>query len=202
MIKIFMFVAFILTTYFIVKQLNSDKSYKENDVNNFSHNLPRRRFKDLVDEFGDPYFIVNKEGGMVLWRKPEFFQEIILRDESIEHTQPKSHCDYLYTTVKVYIHDYLIETIEKISDSISYDRLKKELTARCHFMGANVATLQLVMEVVSNPTLVDNLKKEYKNRIMSSMDKPHYIKMKKSLQIMVENNRATYYEMFPNENCV
>ena len=170
-------------------------------VSAFKHKLPKQRYTDLVEELGEPYFVVNKPGGLALWTNLGFYQEIILRDESIKHTKPKPHCDFLYSTVKVYISEDVIDSIEDISESITYDRLKKELTARCHFMGANVATLQLAMEITINPGLVDNLKNEYESRIFASMKKENYNRMKKSLEMMVRNNQTTYHNIFPDINC-
>lgn len=194
--RLFIIILAIAVVYFLFYQKPSPVGVSE-----FGHCVPKQKYNELIEELGEPYFIVNKPGGLVLWSKPDFFQEIILRDESIEHSHPTKHCDFIYITVKVYIPDDTIDVIETISDSIVYDRLKKELTARCNSLETIVATLQLAMEVTYNPLLADTLKEEYTARILACKEKGNYNRMKKSLEIMVKNNQSTYHNIFPNINC-
>jgi len=111
--------------------------------------LPKSTYKELLSELGPPTFLETGIGGYAIWVKPKgtIFEKIEIKDESIYHEKPKPHCDYLYATVKFPISRNLWSQIQYLTDSISYDNLKQEITARCHFMGANLATLYLAIQI-------------------------------------------------------
>ena len=103
---------------------------------------PKKNFRDFVQQFGKPTFVANVPNGMVLWKTRGLFVEHILRDEQIKHcAPPKSHNDYFYSTIKLYIPPNLLTTVLAISSSIHYDSLKHHLTARCDNFNANTNSL-------------------------------------------------------------
>lgn len=112
----------------------------------WKNNKPIQRYRDLVDEFGNPN-ILNKS--MAIWNKDVGpYNEIILKDEEIPHCCPKPHYDFLYSSISVKMNPLQKLVILAISKSVWYDELKQELWARCHFMGANVATLVLATRIL------------------------------------------------------
>ena len=171
-------------------------------VSYFYHVLPKERYPDVVNEFGKPDFIINDKGGMAIWKNKDFFEEIVLKDESIEHKKPAPHCDFLYSTVNVYIPDELIPKVLRLSRSVNYDNLKKELTARCHFMGANVATLYLAMQIVNDYESEESPKSKYGKTIASTMNKETYKELYDELGQMVRDNQNKYKDNMPNRECV
>jgi hypothetical protein len=172
-----------------------------NSISAFEHNLPKERYPDLLKEFGSPTYTVNRKCGVAIWKQPQFFEKIMLKDESIEHKSPKPHCDFLYSTIKVHIEDNQFVNLLMLSESVTYDRLKKELTARCHFMGANVATLLLCMMIAENPGNRTNYYRMYGDMIMKSTDSQQYKIMKKELEQRVLENQKMWAGMFPNTSC-
>ena len=107
---------------------------------------PIQRYMDLIDEFGNPN-ILNKS--MAIWNKDVApYNEIILKDEEIPHCCPEPHYDFLYSSISVKMNPLQKLVILAISKSVWYDELKQELWARCHFMGANVATLVLATRIL------------------------------------------------------
>lgn len=174
---------------------------RKSDISNFKHVLPKKRYLDIVKEFGRPDLLINKSGGLALWKNKDYFTKIILKDESIEHPKPKPHCDFLYATINVYIPQGALCEILGLSQSIYYDSLKRELTARCHFMGANVATLYLAMKMLVDPDNIETYKTQYGPTIMSTMKKENYTKMYSELKKMVDINKKMYKDKMPNRNC-
>jgi hypothetical protein len=172
-----------------------------NSVNNFIKEAPRKRYIDVVKEFGEPDYIVNKPGGIAIWNKRNFFEQIVLKDESIEHLVPKPHCDFLYASIRVYIPENIIPLIIPLSKSIYYDKLKSELTARCHFMGADVATLYLAMMIINDPMNAEMYYKLYGPTIMNSADPIHYQELYRQLEMLTKQNQKMYQDNMPNENC-
>lgn len=170
-------------------------------VSNFKFDGPKAEFSKVVKEFGEPSYVANVPGGVALWKGPDFFTEIFMIDESILHTLPKFHCDYLYATINVYIPDDILCTVLKLSQSIYYDQLKKELTARCHFMGANVATLYLALMIVNDQSNASKYLTAYGPTIMSTMNEDTYIQLKGELKKLVLENQQKYAKMMPDRNC-
>ena len=78
------------------------------------------------------------------------FEEIIIRDEDIHHCKPFKYTDFLYSKIRFDIHqiseEHFVKAL-KVSGSISYDPLKKEIRARCDSEAANIATLYLAIAV-------------------------------------------------------
>jgi hypothetical protein len=116
--------------------------------------------------------------------------------------EPYSHCDFLYASIRVHIPDELLPTILSISKSIMYDRLKKELTVRCHFMGAIVATMWLVMTLVNNPDKINVIAKEFKNAVVASGQSHNYKKMHSELRKMIQDNQYRYANELAKRECV
>lgn len=174
---------------------------KQRSVSRFVHLLPKERYDDLVKEFGEPSILVNEAGGLAIWYHPAFYTQIVLKDESIEHDKPKPHCDFLYATVNVVVPFELVPLLLQISDSINYDNLKKELTARCHFMGANVATLWLAMRTLQDPANAAEYRSSYGPTIMATMDPAVYRQMVQELAQMVQQNQQANANQMPNRNC-
>lgn len=163
-------------------------------------------YNDLyaIHAYGPPDYMLNDKDGFFCWKNVEegIFKKIELKDELIEHKEPEPHCDFLYLTVNIYIPEDQICNILKLSKSIIYDNLKKELTVRCGSMEAIIATLHLVLEILNNPGR-GNLTSEYGNEIKKVKgDKNTYIKYKQEVIKMIKENQNIYKDQMPNENCI
>ncbi len=145
-----------------------------NGINQFAKRLPKERYPDLVAEFGEPDDYAK---GIIYWyNKKGLYNSIILKDEEILHCKPAKHYDFLYSTISVYLPRDVVCEVIKISKSIYYDQLKRELTVRCHFTGANIATIYIALKVATGEFTVSSVKalSSYKKIIMATMDNPEY----------------------------
>lgn len=190
-----------VSVYFENAEMFTSFPFKKNPYNvyKFKHKMPKKRYSDVVDEFGAPDFVQNKPGGVAIWKQPDFFERIMLLDESIKHKSPKPHCDFLYSTVKVHIPFDMLEDVLKLSKSVKYDQLKGELTVRCHTMKANIPTINLVMKIVNGE---DNVHDEYGPLIMKTMnDKKFYTDLYLKTKNLVKQNQIKYEDTFHTEDC-
>jgi hypothetical protein len=142
---------------------------------------PVDRFKEVVAEFGPPDFLNPNPKGMAWWdedtlkKRGKIWQSIMLIDEALVHDSPEPHYDFLYTFYKHGIPKNKVCDVIGISDSITYDKLKHELMARCHFLGANIATLTLAVKVSNGEMSLEQAKANYGPYIMSTATgKPGY----------------------------
>ncbi len=136
---------------------------------------PVTRLKDVINEFGQPDFLDPHPKGMAVWteetlkQRGKIWQSILLIDEAWIHNSPEPHYDFLYTCYRHEVPKNKLCDVIGVSDSIIYDKLKHELTARCHFMGADIATLALAVKVSNGEMSLNEAKKNYGPYIMSTM---------------------------------
>jgi hypothetical protein len=127
---------------------------------------PKARYPDVEQEFGKPDYIDVNSGGGAYWFKKTLkknghpYEKIYMLDEAIIHMHPAPHADFLYSSVRVNVPDEKISDVRALSDSVTYDPLKKEITARCHFMGANRATIYLAILLAQGHVSLREIKKE------------------------------------------
>lgn len=134
---------------------------------------PKERLPDLVKEFGNYDSIDKSSGGQAVWKESTLksrghpWSRIEIRDEEISHPSPAPHFDFLYTWLKVgKLEKNIAAKILAVSESISYDPLKGELRARCHFMGANAATLWLALKIIKGEDVTEE---DYSDAIMKTV---------------------------------
>ena len=138
----------------------------------------------LIEKYGEPKV---KGGKMLLWEDLELIDEetyeykvkkvdkVYIIDESIAHSFPAEHIDYVYSVLKVpqiqakdgksTINPDLVGKFAGVTGSIIVDGLKGEVTARCGDTVANDVTLNFVLDSINGK--VEPSKEEYGKRILS-----------------------------------
>ena len=150
-------------------------SYKV-DWHKKHHPNPSERLPALVKEFGKPTMIDRKKGGVAIWNKAVLtkrhkpWERIELHDEMIPHGNPANHFDFMYTWFQLDVPKSKICKIISLSDSVTYDPLKKLIRARCHHMGPNTSTLLLAMYVATGKMTITQAKKNYGPYIMRTIE--------------------------------
>ena len=100
--------------------------------------------------------------------------KVYIVDESVQHSFPKKHRDFVYTTYSVpkwkpkngkhTIDTNLFKQFAGVTGSIIIDGLKGTITARCGDLVANDITINFVLDVVDGK--VKPNKEEYAKRIL------------------------------------
>lgn len=138
------------------KELKRDNFSNKNPISKWEHSEYLLKFyNSLVDELGQPSYVVNKKNGIVVWDKNstnkkwgDWIVEHYLKDEKVHHCVPKNHTDFFYTTVKVFVPANKVSLVQSISGSVILDLLKNTVTARCGSTKANYGTLRTVIDVI------------------------------------------------------
>lgn len=164
---------------------------KDSNNNNWEHRLAKERMPDAITEFGTPTWYIKSKGGEAVWLNPHFYTRVVVRDESIEHKFPEPHCDFFYASIGgIQLTRETMQQVEQLTDSVSYDQLKQELTARCHFMGANVATLSIALDLALGNITFEQAKESYPKKIKASTDPETYKTMRNKLAEQVTEAQA------------
>jgi hypothetical protein len=151
---------------------------------------PAKRFNDISSKYGKPDIIDKSRGGSAVWKTTTLekrgfcWDRIEIRDEQVPHSHPAPHVDFLYYWYKLYVPENKINDIREISESVTYDPLKKLLGVRCHFEGANVATMVCAKRVATGEFTLDEAKKSYGPLIFSTI-KEHEMHNPEALSTMI-----------------
>lgn len=165
-------------------------------VSNWYNKRPRNFYPTCVKLFGKPTFTANVRHGYALWKTKGLFTQHLLIDEEIKHCVPRHHHDYFYSSIKFFVPKNKLCDVLKITGSINYDGLKKELTARCASLGANYATLYLGMLVASGKMSISQVKsKEMYPRMIRGEVIPHKDMAKKMMALKRDNNKKYAKEL-------
>ena len=160
---------------------------------NWSHSDALSVLNIESKKWGKPYILAKKKGGFAIWTKEQLkdtcFFKIILQDESVPHCVPLPHRDFLYTYIKYELSPKLFSDVLSLSGSVSYDPLKKLISARCGSQEANIATLYLATEIASGHQTIQNIQKNklYKKTILSTKDPKNVDLLYKKLCDNVKN---------------
>jgi len=136
---------------------------------------PADRLKDVIGRYGKPDVIDKRKGGFAVWKRDSLekkgacWDRIEIRDEQVPHDNPGPHVDFLYYWYKLYVPEELICDVGQLSESVTYDPLKKMLRVRCHANGPNVATALLCKRIANKEMTLEEAKKSYGPFIFSTI---------------------------------
>lgn len=145
---------------------------------------PVAYYNTLKLKYGEPHILVNKIGGICIWKDKDFNEKIILKDEFVKHDKPREHYDFLYSFIKVHIPPEKLVKVIKLSESINYDPLLKLLRARCASIEANIATFKTALD------LLDDINVDYAKNIEDRQNVSNY----KYVKNLIEKNQSTYVD--------
>ena len=134
----------------------------------FGEPLPKLRINE------QPGVFKNKDADKYLKMLTTKVDKVYIVDESVKHSFPAEHRDYVYTTYTVpewqqdegkhNIDTELFKQFAGVTGSIIIDGLKGTVTARCGDLVANDITINFVLDVVRGK--VEPKKEEYAKRIL------------------------------------
>jgi len=182
-ILIVTFLAIIILCVLSTRQNPVDYNKYDASKLKWYHEKPAERLIEAIAEFGEPSYINYNINGSAVWNREVFenlgliWERMEIRDHEIYHDKPTPHCDFWTATILYDIPVIMRPDVLRISESIMYDPLTKELYARCHFMGANIATLLLATKMVDGDITLDDIlsNDEYAKTIKSTVDEPSNI---------------------------
>lgn len=155
----------------------------------WKHSRPKNYYEECIKMFGKPTALSTDKYGFAFWKTKGLFEEHLLRDEDVKHCVPAPHHDFFYSSVKFFVPSEKVWDVLQISGSLSYDGLKKTLTARCGGIGANYATIFLAMLVASNQMSIQDVKKQ---KIYSKLIREEIMKYDEMKKFMIQMKRINH----------
>jgi hypothetical protein len=147
-------------------------------VTNWKNTAAADYLQVMTKTFGIPSAIDPTPGGLAIW-KPEFLANgclfrIEVRDEAILHRYPVNHFDFVYITVRYRVAPSRFMDVTTLTNTITYDQAKSELTARCGTVEGAIAILALATQIGQgyisiNYAVANNLLDRYQESDKSSV---------------------------------
>lgn len=124
------------------KVQTEETGWKHKDALKYASKLRRK--------FGKP---VTSGTKIMIWENIAGFDRVEVRDELIDHSFPKPHKDFVYSYLSLTDEEItkmqdLISAFSKVTGSIFFDGLKKEMGARCGMLLKNADTFTFIMGVL------------------------------------------------------
>lgn len=139
----------------------------EKIMSTWQHKDAIKYARKMYNAYGRPRLLTptksNTVRGTAVWDNIQGFDTVTVKDESVLHTFPAPHRDYVYSTVTFNVPPEYVTPLKEVSESIMFDELNEKVTARCHNLAANATTIQFVKDVVDGN--VAPTKNNYKMRI-------------------------------------
>ena len=174
----------------IVQKIISEEMEAVDSLKNWKHDDAKSFAEDLIKKYGKPDEVTET---MVKWYKLQpgggvfgkDARETYVMDESIPHSFPEEHRDFVYTVMEIKVPSDMLDTLGHVTGSIIYDGLKETVTARCGSLEANALTLQFVKDVVSGKVENDKdvAKKTYADRIKNGPFPPSFNPKKENFHV-------------------
>ena len=162
---------------------------KTSALQNWRYQQPAAQLESLVQQFGEPDWVLDQPGGQAVWLDRGIFSRIVLQDAMIAHG---NHFDYLTFAVSgIDIPLQGQDELNRLSESVWYDALTDTLYARCHFPGANVASLIVAIDLAHDDDMtLEEALEAYPELIEQSKDPQRYTEMLEMLEADVRAARA------------
>jgi hypothetical protein len=164
--------------------------YDGTDEEEYNEMNPVNRFDEKTIILGEPDFLDHEAGGNAVWfkrtlskREDHFkcLERVEIKDMKVRHDHPATHFDFMTFEFKIpseKLNNALVgrlRRINRISKSIWADLLTGTISVRCHFDGANWASLYTVLMFLDRRTEIKEAIDNYPEMIFATIpDHPSY----------------------------
>lgn len=158
----------------LVELFEAEQATPEEALDSFKHKDAADYGRKMIEVFGEPDGVTYD---CLYWKKLDGMLNVRLKDESIAHSFPAKHRDFVYSDHEIEVPEHLYSVFAHVTGSIIIDGLKNLVSARCGNLFANAITLQFVKDVVDGnaPQTPEQAKEEYAKRIKGGK-KPKWFK--------------------------
>lgn len=131
---------------------------------------PQIAAKQMLEQYGPPNEATSTK---LLWYRNGPWKRTLLTSDEVAHNFPMPHTDFLSNYIDYHVPVDKVGEITRFDGSCLIDRTSGEAAARCDSEAANILTLNLMHDVVTEKTSVDQARETYAEQIASyAMGRP------------------------------
>lgn len=135
---------------------------------------PRLGAVSMIAKYGQPQEATAER---LIWRDQGPYKRITVTREEHAHDFPMPHTDFLEHTIAYAVPADKADELAKFDGSLTYDRTRGEMSARCDLEGHNILTLNLANDVVTGKQKADDARKKFGEIVVQDTlgKKPEYV---------------------------
>ena len=123
------------------------------------HTEPQESARRLIDHYGEPD---EYSATQLIWHNTtDGWKRTILVDEVVPHNFPAPHNDYLAQSIDYKVPLDMHSTLAAYDGSLTVERTKGEMSARCGGTSMNFVAVNLAHEIIIGERTIDDARVEY-----------------------------------------
>ncbi len=121
-------------------------------------NAPKRGAHQMLEQYGPPNEATPTK---LFWYRAGPWKRIIVTSDVVTHNFPAPHSDFLTQYIDYQVPPEKFDEIARFDGSCLLDRTSGEVAARCDSEAANTITLNLMHDIVTGKTVVEEARKTF-----------------------------------------
>jgi len=126
-------------------------------------NRPKLGAMQMLDKYGLPQEATSEK---LVWHNQGPYMRINVTKAEHHHDFPKPHMDYMEHTIAYQVPADKAEALTKYDGSLTFDRTRGEMSARCDLEGHNILTLNLAHDIAMGKMDADAARKAFGENVV------------------------------------
>lgn len=127
---------------------------------------PRLGAWQMIAKYGVPQEATQEK---LTWHHPGIYKRITVTKSEDHHDFPLPHMDYMEHTIDYKVPAEKADELMKFDGSVTFDKTRGEMSARCDLEGHNILTLNIAHDIVSGNKSVEEARKAFGENVADDM---------------------------------
>ncbi len=147
--------------------------------------------RQMIAQYGAPQIAVDAK---LVWIDQGPYKRITVTKQEDHHDFPLPHMDYMEHTISYKVPAGKADELMKFDGSVTFDKTRGEMSARCDLEGHNILTLNLANDIVTGKTTAEEARVTFGETIgadMAGKYPPYTVKLQFEPQTMSKDSDKT-----------
>lgn len=127
-------------------------------------NRPKLGAEQMLAKYGMPQEATVEQ---LIWRNQGPYKRITVTKSEDHHDFPKPHTDFMEHTINYAVSANKADELSSYDGSLTFDRTRGEMSARCDLEGHNILTLNLAHDIVTGKKSTDEARKAFGENVVA-----------------------------------
>ncbi len=127
-------------------------------------NRPKLGAEQMLAKYGIPQEATSEQ---LIWHNQGPYRRITVTKSEDHHDFPKPHMDYMEHTISYAVPAEKADALSAYDGSLTFDRTRGEMSARCDLEGHNILTLNLAHDIVTGKKSADEARKAFGENVVA-----------------------------------
>ncbi|MBA2321718.1 MAG: DUF4142 domain-containing protein [Deltaproteobacteria bacterium] len=128
---------------------------------------PRLGASVMIAAYGLPQEASREQ---LIWRNPGKYRQITVTRAEHHHDFPKPHMDFIEHTISYRVPPERAIELSNYDGSLTFDRTRGEMRARCDLEGHNILTLNLANDIATGKMTADEARKAFSDIVTGDIE--------------------------------